>query len=406
VLFQTLDNKDQCIGIYCDGGLIFNAQHFPQELDATWSYAPYLRDREIEYASLYLEGKNLKDYVPEYLEDDWGDVSSKIRAFNRSLEIAAVDREETCFYDLVPERFLMDYCEVKNQITQHILQTIPRPDRYTFHRAIAQMIGDIGSRTVQVDHAHIRALGKSPQLRGQAETLLSCTPRVDYNAFGTITGRLTTKKKSFPILTMNKSFRSAVSPTNDFYVELDFNGAEIRTLLGLLGHQQPTEDVHEFHLHNIFTQLSSRDDAKVAFFAWLYGGVNNSATPHSKKLEAYYDKAAVLEKYWVNGDIITPYKKKIKDVDAHHALNYLVQSTAAELTLKQALKLDYVLRTRGSGSFIAFLVHDAVILDLKNEDIPLLKILVELMGSTNFGKFGVNLKKGKTLGALEKYSLG
>jgi hypothetical protein len=31
VLFQTLDDKDQCVGIYYDGKLIFNFDDFPQE---------------------------------------------------------------------------------------------------------------------------------------------------------------------------------------------------------------------------------------------------------------------------------------------------------------------------------------------------------------------------------------
>ena len=94
------------------------------------------------------------------------------------------------------------------------------------------------------------------------------------------------------------------------------------------------------------------------------------------------------------------------DVSEHHALNYLVQSTTAELTLKQALKMEYLLRNRSSGSNIAFLIHDAVVLDMKKEDESLIKPLLALMSSTNFGTFRVNIKRGKTLGSMKDIQVG
>ena len=70
---------------------------------------------------------------------------------------------------------------------------------------------------------------------------------------------------------MSNEFRAAIQPQNDYFLELDFNGAEVRTLLGLLGKDQPQGDVHNFHLNDIFTKINTRAQAKVAFFAWLYG---------------------------------------------------------------------------------------------------------------------------------------
>ena len=127
MIFQTLDDKSECVGIYANRQLHFDAENFPTDLSVTWKYAPYLRSLDIEFVSLYLEGRPISEHVPEYLQDDWHDVSTRLQAFQRSLKTAQVNTYENCFYDLVPERFLIEYCEVKNKITEHIMRTIDRP---------------------------------------------------------------------------------------------------------------------------------------------------------------------------------------------------------------------------------------------------------------------------------------
>ncbi len=406
MLFQTLDDKTECVGIYTDNELIFDLEEFPSGLTQTWKYAPYLRDLDVEYISLYLEGKPIGDSIPEYLKDDWDDVSKKILAFRRSLSISQVDTYENCFFDLVPERFLVEFCEVKNKITEYISKNVKKPVRYDFYKHVSMMLEDISHRKVTVDTQRISTYLESPKLKNHAKNILAASPYVKYNQFGTKTGRLTTKKGSVPILTMNREFRSSIRPQNDYFVELDFNGAEVRTLLGLLGKEQPDGDVHDFHLNEIFTDINTRDKAKVAFFAWLYGSRSAVIQKDVIKLTKFYEKDRLLKEYWDGNTVRTPFRKEITDTSEHHALNYLVQSTAAELTLKQALKLEYLLRKQSQGSHIAFLIHDAVVVDMKKEDEHLLKSLVTLMGSTNFGKFMVNIKRGKTLGSMKDMQVG
>mgnify|MGYP007000094991 len=56
------------------------------------------------------------------------------------------------------------------------------------------------------------------------------TPYVDYDIFGTVTGRMTTKRGSFPALNLKRELKKHVRPNNDVFLELDFNAAEIRTM--------------------------------------------------------------------------------------------------------------------------------------------------------------------------------
>ena len=97
MIFQTLDDKDECVGFYYDGQLHFDAPTLPDDLTQTWKYASYLDGHDgIEYANLYLEGRSLEDVLPEYLLDDWKEESGRLRSFMRSLSIAQVDRNENC----------------------------------------------------------------------------------------------------------------------------------------------------------------------------------------------------------------------------------------------------------------------------------------------------------------------
>jgi len=400
LFFQTLDDKLDCVGIYYEDDLYFGLEEFPDDLSKTWKYSSYLKDvPDIEYASLYLEGASIEDNIPEYLKDDWDDVSSKIKAFKRSLLLSKVDETENCFYDLVPKRFLIDFCRVKNNITRHVLNKYKKPERYDFSLSVCKMLEDISNRKLRINNKKIRSYLKENK---SAQDLLRHGPYIKYKQFGTVTGRLTTKKDSFPILTLKKELRDVIEPMNDIMYEFDFNGAEARVLLGLLEKPQPKEDVHDFHRSEIFGSNLTREQCKTAFFAWLYGAKKMKHSPEGKRLQEFYNKQQVVDRFWDGSVVRTPLGKVIEDVSDHHALNYIVQSTTAELTLLQAVKINHLLQTQGSGSFIVCLIHDSIIVDLKNEDKHLLPKIQRLMSSTKFGKFSINTSAGKSLGRLIK----
>ncbi len=397
MIFQTLDDKSECVGIYCDDKLVFDPDKFPDDLTATWKYCTYLHHLgDIEYANLYLQGLPVEDVIPEYLQDDWDDVSNKIRAFHRSLAISKVDQTENCFFDLVPERHLMDFCRVKNDITKFIIKNHDRPKRYNFLLKVCQMLEEISNRRLNINHRKLKSFEKALNRDFGRNQYIS------YNQFGTVTGRLTTNKKSFPMLTIRKDMRSVVEPVNDRFLEFDFNGAEARVLLGMLDKQQPSVDVHDFHKDKVFDNSLTREQSKSAFFAWLYGAKKINQSTEGQKLKTFYDKDSVVNKYWDGDCVRTPLGKVIPNVDRHHALNYIVQSTTAELTLLQALKINSLLQTQAKESFIACLIHDSIVIDLSNKDEHLVGKIKALMESTKFGTFGVNISVGKNLGGLKK----
>tara|TARA_Y100001938_G_C8054704_1_gene413785 strand:- start:856 stop:1539 length:684 start_codon:yes stop_codon:yes gene_type:complete len=210
---------------------------------------------------------------------------------------------------------------------------------------------------------------------------------IDYDLFGTVTGRLTTRPKSVPILTMKKELRQLIKPRNDWFLSLDYNGAEVRTLLALSGMPQPKDDVHDWNLQHVIKRSDiHREEAKTIFFSWLYN-------PDSKTINTdYYDRKKVLDQYYESGYINTVFGRKIQ-VDERKAFNYLIQSTTADLVIERALAIDKFLQ--GRKSFISHIVHDELVIDLDDSEREIVTEIRDIFSDNKLGKFLVNLQAGK-----------
>tara|TARA_Y100000004_G_scaffold196372_1_gene266159 strand:+ start:947 stop:2122 length:1176 start_codon:yes stop_codon:yes gene_type:complete len=368
MIFQAIDDKTECIGVYVDGKLHFD--NFPSNLTKTWKYTGSIKDENVEYAWLYSNGGSLADNCSEELKNDLARVQKKMAAFYKSFKIAKIDLNEHCIFDLVPHDFLLDFCEVKNRITEHVFENFEKPDNYDHLARVQKLIHKIKYQKLNLSMDNCRALFTSTSNRIKAKELLNNYRYIDYNLFGTVTGRLTTCRDSFPILTMKKELRQLVKPTNDLFVSLDYNGAEVRMLLELCGHEQPKEDIHAWNIVNVFKdETLSRDLAKIDFFAWLYNPESNAITSN------IYDREKVLDKYYDNGYISTPYGRKIK-VEKRKALNYLIQSATSDKVLDRAVCIDKMLE--GRKSFISHIVHDEIVIDYHDEDRSMIGSIKEM----------------------------
>jgi hypothetical protein len=389
--FQTLDDKTECVGVYAEGKLEFD--NIPQGLTRTWKYTGSITDPSVEYAWLYANGASLEQACPEDLIERLTAAQKRFRAYRKSFEIGRIDLREHCFFDLVPESFLMEFCEIKNQVTQHVFENYERPLNYDMLNSFQKLLHKIRYQNLNLNKEGCRQLYVSSVGRRKANELMKSYYFIDYNLFGTVTGRLTTRPKSFPILTLKKEFRKLVKPHNDWFVSLDYNGAEVRTLLQLSGHQQPEVDIHEWNIKNLFDGEVDRDTAKTLFFGWLYN-------PESDAVQTkYYNREKVLDKWYDGGYINTPFNRKIK-VDERRALNYLIQSTTSDRVLERAVKIDEFLQDK--KSFISHIVHDEIVIDLSDDDrheLPAIKQIFEV------DNFVANVQAGRNYLELEDLNI-
>jgi hypothetical protein len=393
LLFQTLDDKKHCVGIYQGGDIFYDA--IPDDLTKTWSYAPYLQGRGIQYASLYVGGRSLGEVCPQDLKEEWSRISNKMKAFIKAFTISKIDIKDVCLFSLIPDTFLLEWCEIKNKICGYVFENYEKPSNYDFLLDLATITEKIKAQKLNIDPSELKTQLGSYRSRAFLKKLNRIDPFIYYNIFGTITGRLTTKTNSFPILTLDKKHRRVLKPNNDLLVELDYNAAELRTFLALSGQEQPQKDLHTWNIENVFRGMGTRDEAKIRLFAWLYN-------PNSDDylLNRTYDREKLLKESWKNGKITTKFDRTI-EVDERRALNYLIQSTSSDLFLRQMIKISKILED--TRSYVAFSLHDSVILDFAAEDKHLLPRIIEVFGDTQFGKYLVNASIGKDYGNMRKF---
>ena len=86
--------------------------------------------------------------------------------------------------------------------------------------------------------------------------------------------------------------------------------------------------------------------------------------------------------------------------DKHHALNYIIQSTTSDLFLHKMIDLWKFLKHK--KSFVAFSVHDSLVIDMASDERDLINQIVKIFSRTKFGDFKVNVSVGKDFGNMRK----
>lgn len=372
---EPLDTKNECTTCYFEGALVEVSEvieRHPEETFCSYRWSPVLDNLPTEpiIASLYNKS------VPFSETPGFPEIEKKIRAHIKASRVAKVC-PTVCFSDLLPEWDIKAFSAKKSEAIATFLRSNEKPKNYDHLLKIQKLICSISQRDVSLDVSKVKSTK-------QLSIYQSSKRKVTYDAFKTSTGRLTTTKDSFPILTLPAKDRSFITPENDIFIEFDFNAAELRTLLAIGGNEQPLVDIHEWNM-TICEDYTTRTIAKEKFFAWLY-----NPRSRSKDLEAFYKKD-IYKQFYSSGQIHTPFNRSIK-VSEEKALNYLIQSTSSDLTLEQADKIRLLLK--GRNSFIKFLMHDSVVLDVDKSDLPMMELLYDTFKKTRFGNYVVNVRHG------------
>ena len=115
MLFQILDDKRDCLGIYSEDNFYYG--NLRDSFTQTWDWSPHLQGKNYELARLYAGGKSLEEICPEDLKHRHSIYRAKIKAFIKAASIAKLDISEICLFDIIPEQHLMHWCQIKIKFT-------------------------------------------------------------------------------------------------------------------------------------------------------------------------------------------------------------------------------------------------------------------------------------------------
>jgi hypothetical protein len=211
-------------------------------------------------------------------------------------------------------------------------------------------------------------------------------PVVKYDRFATRTGRLTVE--SGPnILTLKKEYRRILKShySDGVICSLDFSALEARIILAEAGRHSSAVDLYQHLATELFGGSVPRNDVKVAVISELYGssraaiglrlGIGGSKLNNFVDVvESYFDMPNLKRRLKTENSVSGTIKNKhgrllqIQDPQDHLLVNTYAQSTGVDVSL---LGFKTVIDRLGTdGIRPLFVLHDALILDVRNDRLP------------------------------------
>lgn len=203
--------------------------------------------------------------------------------------------------------------------------------------------------------------------------------RVEYNRFGTRTGRLTMQNGP-DILTLKKDYRDIVTSCfqKGSVRYIDFSSLEARVLLTIAGQKVTTKDLYT-KVGRELGLTKSRKIVKLIVIATIYGSgtgeLQQLAGISERQMHIVQDKIREmfgvetlrkkLSEEWLkqNGKIRNAYGRVLVVPDESTLINSYVQSTAVDVALLGFWELVKNMKRRGMKSRPIFILHDAILID-------------------------------------------
>jgi hypothetical protein len=396
VVHQVLSFSNLIYGVYSEGN-IFNLDDIHLYSEECWEptfISSHLKN--VSCARIYCQGKSFVEIAKEMNKEDYfKSLENKMKIFIKACIKTSVPLNDVSIFYFIPEKFLNEYYGFKESLIKYVLETYKRPSNHEFMVDLYEFANDLKKVDIEINKNILKEyygtdFGKNflTKINRNKQT------KIIYNLYGTKTGRLSESCDSFPILSMRKELRKAISPKNDIIIEYDYNAAELRTFLGLSDNKnrQPEYDLHQWNIDNIIKSDIKREESKKIIFKYLYSDFIPPEIKDICKLKLFYNKSKILKKYALNDKdgIKTIYDREI-NCEQNLRMSYIIQSTFSDLFLRKVVEIFKFLKDKKSK--ICYTIHDSICIDWNNEERKKYeKEVVSILESTILGQFKVSIR--------------
>ena len=208
---------------------------------------------------------------------------------------------------------------------------------------------------------------------------------------------------NFAAIPKGIEYRKCFRPTNDYFVEFDFDGYHLRLLAEQIDYELTEESAHKQLAKQYFNKEEITDEeyseAKQINFHAIYGKIPEKYA----FLDVFEKIQGFIEHLWTeyetNGRILAPisnkpFTKELKDMNPQKLMNYVMQSLE---TSRNILILKDVLQyLKDKKTKVVLYTYDALLFDFAQEDgKETLNKIQEILESG--GKYPVKFKYAKDL---------
>ena len=263
-----------------------------------------------------------------------------------------------------------------------------------------------------------------------------------FHITGTVTGRLSSSDPNLQQIPRGNTVKQLFIPEEGHYlVNLDYSQAELRVMAmlaedpKLLSAYRQDIDVHKLTaalVYNIPMEevtKEQRQTAKMVNFAIIYGSsakglayrLNRPEEEMKVFIDRWYEVYHNVKLFVANvsnfvkhyGYVVTPFGRRrhlpdvyssngaLKSRALRQANNFIIQSTASDLTLKSIIQIhDFLKAHKEYDAKILSTVHDSIVLSINKEQvIELLKVFKSLVESYNYTWMkGIRMKADYSVG--------
>lgn len=346
-IFQN--NRDIFFTYFPAENLLFRCKKTVPEMRTFWFDSELYRSGARGFGEVFAKSDRLKELAEEFDVNLYLSARERIETYRK---VYSGVEPAVLFRELIPEGVLKQYARGLFEITDSIFEKRTKPSNYSFLLEERDLVEEIGNRELVLN---------GPGL--DKKTI----PRIMYDMYRGLTGRLNHAPRSFPILSLAKERRAMVAPSNDIFVEYDMQSADFRTFLYLFSNDPGKYD----DVQDLYADIpgETRSEKKQKVFQTIYAVQENAFLKRHGVFPKALDRILREdERYvWISSPLGREIRiDKSKGSLEHLIVSYLIQSVTNDLAIQAALKVRKILE--GSGSHVAFLIHDCFVIDFKKAD--------------------------------------